>query len=93
MAGFVLNYFPIMAKQYIGSMFVDVCFNFTPFLSQCLTFVLGVQAFPGLFTTYGGASLFIGCTLLAMNSQDQKDLASIPLIGRQNSNANTADDS
>ena len=82
MAGFVLHIFPMYAKENIGSMFVSVCFNFTPFLSQVVTFLLGAQAFPGTFTTYGGACLFIGCTLLAMDYKDQKDLVSVPLIGK-----------
>ncbi len=82
MAGFVLHMFPIFAKENIGSMFVNVCFNFTPFLSQVVTFLLGVQPFPGTFTTYGGACLFIGCTLLAMDYKDQKEIVSIPLLGR-----------
>lgn len=82
MAGFVLHVFPMIAKENIGSMFVNVCFNFTPFLSQVVTFLLGKQEFPGTFTTYGGACLFIGCTLLAMNYKDQKEVVSLPLIGK-----------
>ena len=82
MAGFALNFCPSKAKSYISPMFVDVCFNFTPFLSQCAAFILGAQTFPGIWTTYGGAILFVGCTLLAMNYQDQKELARVPLIGR-----------
>ena len=82
MGGFALGYCPSKAKTYISPMFVDVCFNFTPFISQCIAFLLNAQSFPGIWTTYGGAMLFIGCTLLAMNYQDQKDLAKVPLIGR-----------
>ena len=82
MAGFVLHVFPIAAKENLSPMFVSVCFNFAPFLSQVVTFLMGVQAFPGIFTTYGGACLFVGCTLLAMDYTDQKDVVSLPLIGR-----------
>ena len=81
MAGLVLHRAPGKAKEFISPMFVDVCFNFTPFLTQVVTFLLGAQEFPGIFTTYGGASLFVGCTLLAMNYQDQHELARVPLIG------------
>jgi len=82
MGGFCLNYCAAKAKSYISPMFVDVCFNFTPFLSQCTSFMLDAQGMPGIWTTYGGAILFIGCTLLSMNYQDQKELAKVPLIGR-----------
>ena len=66
-------------------MFVDVCFNFAPFLSQVTTFLFidgQDKRFPGIWTTYGGAILFVGCTLLAMNYKDHKELAQVPLIGR-----------
>ncbi len=43
---------------------------------------MDAQGFPGIWTTYGGAILFIGCTLLAMDYRDQKELARVPLIGR-----------
>ncbi len=82
MAGFVLHVFPIIAKENLGSMFVNVCFNFAQFLSQVTAFLMGLQAFPGVFTTYGGACLFIGCTLLAMDYKDQKEVVSVPLIGK-----------
>ena len=63
-------------------MFVDVCFNFAPFLSQVTAFMIDAQSFPGIWTTYGGAIIFIGCTLLSMNYEDHKELAQVPLIGR-----------
>ena len=81
MAGFVLYVCPVRAKECLSPMFVNVCFNFTPFLSQVVAFLIGVQTFPGTWTTYGGASLFIGCTLLAMSYEDQIDLAKVPLVG------------
>jgi len=82
MAGFVLYLFPDRAKSYLSPMFVSVCFNFTPFLSQVVAFLIGVQTFPGIWTTYGGACLFIGCTLLAMDYADQVELSKVPLIGK-----------
>ena len=82
MAGFVLYVCPARAKTYLSPMFVSVCFNFTPFLSQVTAFLIGVQVFPGIWTTYGGACLFIGCTLLSMDYADQVDLAKIPLVGK-----------
>ena len=82
LGGFASSFGQYRAKSYISNMFVDVCNNFVPFLSQCTAFLIGVQHFPGVWTTYGGASLFIGCTLLAMKNQDQKEMAKIPLIGR-----------
>jgi len=93
MAGFVLHVFPIAAKENLSPMFVSVCFNFTPFLSQCVAYLMGIQPFPGLFTTYGGACLFVGCTLLAMDYTDQKDVISLPLVGRVESEDNTDDKS
>ena len=82
MAGFVHYYFTIQAKQYISPMLVNVCYNFTPFLSQVTAYLLQAQAgFPGYLTAYGGAALFIGCTLLAMNYLDQKELQHVPLVG------------
>jgi len=69
------------ASEYIGSMFINVCYNFTPFLSQVTSFMVKAQpGLPGAFTVFGGASLFIGCTLLAMSYQDQQEMAHIPLI-------------
>lgn len=80
-AGFCYHFFTLKAQEYIGSMFVNVCFNFTPFLSQVITFIIGAQTtFPGVFTAFGGAVLFIGCTLLAMNYQDQQEMAHVPVI-------------
>lgn len=82
MAGAILNICTPVAKEFLSPMFVDVSFNFTPFLSQVVAFLISAQPFfPGIFTTYGGACLFIGCTLLSMNSGDQKYLASLPFIG------------
>ena len=81
MAGFVLYLCPPKAMGYLSPMFVNVCFNFTPFLSQVVAFLIGVQPFPGIWTTYGGACLFIGCTLLTMDYADQNELANIPLAG------------
>lgn len=81
MAGFVYYLCPSRAKTYLGPMFVNVCYNFTPFLSQVVAFLIGAQTFPGVWTTYGGASLFIGCTLLAMDYTDQNELAKVPLVG------------
>ncbi len=83
MAGFVYHYFTLKAQEYIGSMFISVCFNFAPFTSQVTSYVIGAQAvLPGTFTALGGAALFIGCTLLSMNYQDQQYLAHIPIIGK-----------
>lgn len=83
MAGFCFHYFTIRAQKYISSMFVNVCYNFTPFLSQVTAYCLEAQnRFPGTFTALGGAALFIGCTLLAMNYQDQQEMAHVPLIGK-----------
>lgn len=81
MAGFVHFYFTAKAKEFISPFFVNVCYNFTPFISQCVTFILGAQDMPGWLTVYGGASLFVGCTLLFMNYQDQREMAMIPWIG------------
>lgn len=64
-------------------MFVDVSFNFTPFLSQVVAYLLTIEQFPGTYTTYGGASLFIGCTLLSMSYKDQEELAKVPLIDNE----------
>ena len=82
MSGFVVHIFPMIAKENIGSMFVSTCFNFAPFISQVFGCIFALQMFPGLFTTYGGACLFIGCTLLNMDYNDQKDLVSIPMVGK-----------
>ena len=61
---------------------MSVCYNFTPFLSQVTSYLLGAQiAFPGSFTAFGGACIFVGCTLLSMNYKDQQDLAHVPLVG------------
>ncbi len=85
MSGLALHMCSVRAKDFISPMFVDVSFNFAPFVSQVISFVVGAQQpFPGIWTTYGGATLFIGCTLLAMNYDDQKDLARLPLIGHTN---------
>ena len=63
-------------------MYVSVCFNFVPFLSQVFSFLTDAQAeFPGVWTTYGGACLFIGCTLLSMGLREQTEMAKVPLIG------------
>ena len=40
------------------------------------------QGFPGTFTAFGGAILFVGCTLLAMNYKDQQDMAHVPIVGK-----------
>ena len=82
MSGLALHICPNKAKGYISPMFVDVCFNFAPFLSQVTAFMIDAQSFPGIWTTYGGAVLFIGCTLLSMNYEDHTELAHVPLIGR-----------
>lgn len=85
MAGFVLYVCPPRAKSYLSPMFVNVCFNFVPFISQVVSYLIGVQTFPGIWTTYGGACLFVGCTLLAMDYEDQVELAKIPLVGNTES--------
>jgi len=90
MSGFAFNYGMKRAKDYTSPMFVDVSCNFMPFLSQCVAFYMDVQNFPGIWTVYGGAALFIGCTLLAMKNQDQKELGKIPLIGRPEKESLTA---
>lgn len=83
MAGFVYHYFTIKSQEYIGTMFVSVCYNFTPFISQVTSYVIGAQPFlPGTFTALGGASLFVGCTLLFMNYNDQQYLAHVPLVAK-----------
>jgi len=69
------------AKDNISPFCVDVTFNFAPFLSQCVGYFMKLQGFPGGFTAYGGAFLFVGCTMLAMNYKDQKEIAELPLIG------------
>ena len=51
-------------------MFVNTTFNTAPFLSQVTWYVIGVQGFPGTFTTYGGFWLFVGWTLVAMTYKD-----------------------
>ena len=85
MAGFVLHLFPIVAKEHISPLFVNVCFNFTPFLSQVTMLLLmpAMGVFPGTFTAIGGAALFIGCTLLAMDYKDQNEIAAASFIGRK----------
>ena len=72
MSGFALYYFSIKAAEYISPMFINTTFNTAPFLSQVTCYVLGVQGFPGTFTTYGGFWLFVGCTLVAMTYKDQQ---------------------
>ncbi len=82
MAGFAYHYFTAQAQKHLGTMFVNVCYNFAPFLSQVTAYMISAQAeFPGAFTAFGGAILFIGCTLLAMNYQDQQEMAHIPTVG------------
>ncbi len=82
MAGYVYHYFTMKAQQHIGTMFINVCYNFTPFLSQVTAYMIGAQVeFPGAFTAFGGAVLFVGCTLLAMSYRDQQEMAHVPLIG------------
>ena len=84
MAGCVYHYFTVKAQEYLSTMFVSVCYNFTPFLSQVTAYLLGAQmAFPGTFTAMGGAVLFVGCTLLAMSYKDQEEMSRVPLIGGQ----------
>lgn len=84
MAGLCYHYFTIKAKEFVGEMFVNVSFNFTPFLSQVISYLIGAQnVFPGTFTAFGGFTLFVGCTLLSMNYKDQQDLAKVPLIGEE----------
>lgn len=75
MSGFALYFLSIKASQYISPMFVNTTFNTAPFLSQVTCYIVGVQGFPGSFTAYGGFWLFIGCTLLAMNYEDHKDMS------------------
>ncbi len=83
MAGFVYHFFTLQAQEYLGGMFINVCYNFTPFLSQVTAYLLSAQAdFPGTFTAFGGAILFIGCTLLAMSYQDQQDMSHVPVVGK-----------
>jgi len=82
MSGFILHTFPMAAKESIGSMFVNVGFNFAPFLAQIIGCALYLQPFPYTFTIYGGIALFIGSTLLAMDYNDQKSLVSVPMIGK-----------
>ena len=83
MAGFVYHYFTLKSQEYIGGMFVSVCYNFTPFISQVTSYILGAQpVLPGTFTALGGATLFIGCTLMTMSYQDQQDLSHVPLVGK-----------
>ena len=82
MAGYVYHYFTMKAQQHIGTMFINVCYNFTPFLSQVTSYIMAAQIpFPGAFTAFGGAVLFIGCTLLAMTYQDQQEMAHVPIVG------------
>lgn len=82
MAGFCHYFFTMKAQEYISTMFINVCYNFTPFLSQVTSYLIGAQdPFPGTFTALGGAALFVGCTLLSMTYEDQQDLAHIPTVG------------
>ena len=86
MSGLCYYFFTMKAQEYIGTMFINVCYNFTPFLSQVTSYLLGAQEeFPGSFTALGGAALFIGCTLLAMTYEDQQDLAHVPTVGNPDS--------
>lgn len=82
MSGFVLHVFPMVAREHIGAMFVSVGFNFAPFLAHVVGCVLDLQVFPRTFTIYAGLCLFIGCTLLAMDFNDQKSITSVPMIGK-----------
>jgi len=94
MAGYIYHYFTLRAQEKISPMFVNVCYNFTPFLSQLVAYLLSAQEeFPGVFTAFGGAILFIGCTLLAMNYQDQQEMAHIPLLGGKDSDLTAPEDS
>lgn len=79
-SGFVFYVAPSRTKLYLSPLFINTCFNFVPFLSQVLTFLIGAQEFPGAWTTYGGALLFLGCTLLSITHDDQAELARVPLI-------------
>eukprot|EP00826_Nyctotherus_ovalis_P028856 TRINITY_DN2274_c0_g1_i1.p3 TRINITY_DN2274_c0_g1~~TRINITY_DN2274_c0_g1_i1.p3 ORF type:complete len:109 (+),score=32.95 TRINITY_DN2274_c0_g1_i1:421-747(+) len=93
MAGYIYHYFTLRAQEKISPMFINVCYNFTPFLSQLVAYLLSAQTdFPGAFTAFGGAALFIGCTLLAMTYQDQQELAHIPLIGGKDSDLTAPED-
>lgn len=93
MAGYIYHYFTLRAQEKISPMFVNVCYNFTPFLSQLVAYLLSAQTdFPGAFTAFGGATLFIGCTLLAMNYQDQQEMAHVPLIGGKDSDLTAPQD-
>jgi drug/metabolite transporter (DMT)-like permease len=81
LAGLCYHYFTLKAKECIGDLFVNVSFNFAPFLSQVVSFLIGAQnTFPGTFTAFGGFTLFVGCTLLSMNYKDQEELVKAPLI-------------
>lgn len=80
MAGIVLYICPAQAKTHLSPLFVSVSFNFVPFLSQVVAFLLGFQGFPGGWTTYGGACVFVGCTLLSMTHKEQAAVAKVPLI-------------
>jgi len=82
MAGLVLYIFPSYAKVHLSPMFVSVCFNFVPFLSQVITFLLDAQLFPGIWTTYGGACIFIGSILLSMGHKEQVEMSKVPLVGK-----------
>ena len=68
MSGYIYHYFTLRAQEYISPMFVNVCYNFTPFLSQLVAYLISAQiGFPGAFTAFGGAIPVIGCTLPSMN--------------------------
>ena len=84
-SGFVFYITQNRTKLYLTPLFIHVCFNFVPFLSQVLVFLIGVQEFPGMWTTYGGALLFLGCTLLSITHNDQMELARVPLIKEEHS--------
>lgn len=93
MAGFVYHYFTLLAQQYVSGMFINVCYNFVPFMAQMTAYVLGAQTpMPGSFTFVGGVALFLGCTLLAMNYQDQQYLAHVPFINKGKEGVEVPDD-
>lgn len=71
------------AKEFLSPLFVNVSYNFTPFISQVVAHLLGAQAaFPGKMTAFGGFVLFIGCTMLSMNFKNQNEIVKVPTIGK-----------
>jgi len=81
MGGFIFYVFPIQAKAYLSPLYVNVCYNFVPFFGQILAFFLELQEPPGIWTTYGGPCVFIGCILLFMDHKDQLAMSKVPLVG------------